>query len=124
MSSTVRRLALWAPVVAYMAAILFASSRSSVPIPPSVSDKLVHALAYAGLALLVFRAVAGGLPARVSARTAVMTLAITIGYGATDEVHQMFVAGRSPDLYDLYADAAGAAAFLIGCRAWDIVKGT
>ncbi|MEZ4273606.1 MAG: VanZ family protein [Myxococcota bacterium] len=33
---------------------------------------------------------------------------ITILYGLVDEFHQSFVPGRSPDLLDALADAAGA----------------
>jgi VanZ family protein len=35
----------------------------------------------------------------------------TIVYGILDEVHQMYVPGRSPDVYDAMADAFGALLF-------------
>jgi len=110
------------PVVALMAAIFLASSSSNPPAPAAVSDKVLHMAAYAALAVLVFRAVSGGLPARLTRATVLATLLITIGYGVTDEVHQMFVPLRSPELYDLFADAAGAAAGLIACWAWAIIE--
>jgi VanZ family protein len=118
----VRYLWLWAPVAIYMAAIFFASADPSPPLPISVSDKLLHMLAYAGLALLVFRAATRGIPARVTWRSAAVTLLITIGYGLSDEVHQMSVPNRSADVKDLYADAAGAAIALIACWAWGIIQ--
>ena len=92
----------WAPVVLYMAAIFYVSS---LPEPPPIlagSDKSLHLSAYFGLTLVVVRAVAGGLAQRIGIRTAVVALLIAIGYGVTDEVHQMFVAGRSADVYDLF----------------------
>jgi VanZ family protein len=99
-----------------------ASADSSPPAPAQVSDKLLHLLAYAGLAVIVCRAVVGGLPSRLSWRAALITLAVTIGYAMTDELHQMFVPGRSPDVYDVAADAAGAAIGLIACGAWGIIR--
>lgn len=114
-------MSLWAPVVMYMAAIFFVSAQSDPPMPAGVSDKSLHGLAYLGLAVLVIRAVAGRLPARLTWRVAAATLAITIGYAMTDELHQTFVPGRSADAADLLADAIGASAGLIGCWAWGII---
>ena len=108
---------LWAPVVIYMAAIFYASSLTNPPVPAS-TDKPIHWLAYLGLAVLVVRALAGGLPRRISLGVAAAAVAITITYGATDEVHQLFVPGRTGDVYDLMADAAGALAGTIACAVW------
>jgi VanZ family protein len=105
-----------------MAAIFWASAQSNPPVPMGLSDKLLHVLAYLGLGVVVFRAVAGRLSARVTWRRAVAALAITIGYAATDELHQMAVPGRSADALDLIADAIGAVLALIGCRAWGIIR--
>jgi VanZ family protein len=110
------------PVIALMAAIFLASASSNPPAPAGVSDKILHMAAYAALAVLVFRALSGGLPARLTRPAVVATLLITIGYGVTDEVHQMFVPQRSPELYDLFADAAGAVVALIACWAWAIIQ--
>jgi VanZ family protein len=104
-----------------MAAIFVVSGQPDPPVPPGISDKLLHGLAYFALAIVAFRAVAGGLPARVTRRLGVAALMITIGYGATDELHQMFVAGRTADVFDLVADAAGGAVGLIACWAWGIL---
>lgn len=105
-----------------MAGIFVVSAQPDPPMAASAPDKPLHALAYAGLAVLAFRAVAGGLPAPVTRRHAAAVLAITIGYGVTDEIHQMFVPGRTAELADLVADATGAAAGLIACWAWAIVR--
>ena len=115
-------LALWTPVVAYMALIFYLSSLAQPPLPEGVSDKSGHVFGYLGLGILAARAVAGGLPARITVRLALTAVTIAVGYGATDEVHQMFVAGRSAELYDLYADATGACIGVAGCWAWGIIS--
>ena len=112
---------LWAPVVVYMALIFFVSALPEAPLPSDVSDKSAHVVGYLVLGVLAVRAVHGGLPARVTSHGALLALAITIGYGAFDEGHQWLVPGRSADLLDLLADAAGGLVGLIGCWAWGIL---
>jgi VanZ family protein len=116
-----RRLSLWAPVVAYMLAIFSVSAQSDAPLPSGVSDKQGHISAYTGLSVLTMRACGGGLPAAMTAQTVTLALAMTIGYGAVDEFHQLFVPGRMGDLGDFYADAIGALLGLLGCWAWGII---
>ncbi len=108
---------LWTPVVVYMGAIFFASSLSNPPVPTN-SDKSLHWLAYLGLAVLVVRALAGGLPRRIGIGVALTAVVIAVAYGATDEVHQMFVPGRTADIFDLVADSFGAIAGTIICWVW------
>jgi VanZ family protein len=122
MIATVRFLVLWAPVAIYMATIFLVSADSDPPAPSSFSDKTLHLLAYAALGVLVCRAAAGGLGRRVTVRAALITMILSIGYGVTDEIHQMFVPLRSPELLDVFADAAGATLGLIGCWAWGILR--
>jgi VanZ family protein len=112
---------LWAPVVAYMAAIFLVSSLSQPPLPPGVSDKAGHSFGYTGLAIVVVRAIAGGLPRRITWPQAAQALLIAIAFGMSDEFHQSFVPGRSEDIHDLYADATGAAIGTIACWAWGII---
>jgi len=38
----------------------------------------------------------------------------TMAYGALDEVHQIFVPNRSPDIYDAIADALAPCCFSAG----------
>ena len=107
----------WIPVVCYMAAIFYVSSLSDPPVPAN-SDKGLHWLAYLGLAVLVVRALVRGLPRRISLGVAAAAVAITVAYGATDEVHQLFVPGRTGDIYDLMADAVGAVVGTVACVLW------
>lgn len=100
-----RRLLAWLPAVAWAAVIWNLSAQSRVPGPgvPGI-DKVAHLVAYALLGWLLVRAAdRSHLPLAVGAVLGVL-------YGATDEIHQMYVPGRSPDVMDWFADAAGVAA--------------
>jgi VanZ family protein len=115
------RVGLWAPVVVYMAAIFLVSSLPTAPLPSGVSDTSGHWLAYAGLALVTGRAVAGGfhpLPPRL----ALVTFLIATVYGISDETHQHFVPGRVADVRDIGANAGGAATSSAALWAWDIIR--
>ncbi len=103
-----RRLSLWAPLLAYLALLHFAAGRSELPsIVAHVWDKLLHAAAYAVLAVLSVRAFQGGF--RAPRRGAALAAgAFATAYGGLDEYYQMFVPGRSADPLDLLADAVGA----------------
>jgi VanZ family protein len=111
-----RRVSLWLPPALYMA-MIFAFSAESQPLPAvtaRVWDKLLHATEYAGLALLVARALCGeGLSWLAAALLAVV---VASAYGVTDEYHQLFVPLRSGgDVFDWLADTSGAA---LGSAAW------
>jgi VanZ family protein len=74
--------------------------------PVSDLDKLAHGLAFGILGALLRWGVGG---VRERARTVnVWCGIVAMGYGAMDEVHQMFVAGRTPSIGDWIADAIGA----------------
>jgi VanZ family protein len=117
----VRTFSLWAPVAAAMALIFYVSSLHQAPLPDGVSDKFAHFLGYVGLGSLVARAVAGGVPRRMTWHQVVLAVAITTAYGVSDEYHQRFVPGRSSDVADVYADATGACAAAAACWAWGII---
>jgi VanZ family protein len=112
---------LWGPVAGVMALIFYLSSLSDPPIPSGVSPTVGHWLGYALLGVAVARALAGGLPRRITLRIAVGATLVCVGYGITDEFHQSFVPGRVADIADLYADAAGAMAAVAACWAWGIL---
>ena len=84
---------------------------SSIPgedldfIPPIFGwDKVGHFILYGILGVLVFRA--------LSDRRSAFGLAVLlcVAYGLLDEIHQIFVPGRTPSIWDLTADAIGATA--------------
>ena len=115
-------LSLWLPVIAYMAVIFYVSSLTDPPLPGGMSDKSGHWLGYLGFGIVVSRAVAGGLPARITGRIALIAMAIATAYAGSDELHQLFVPGRFADVRDLFADAAGALAGVAACWAWGIIS--
>jgi VanZ family protein len=106
------RRAAWAfaTVLAY-AAVIFALSAQSNPLPflPReilLQDKLLHGVEYAVLGGLLVRALRlAGLRPGVALVAAVV---IASAYGATDELHQAFVPGRSSEVADWLADTLGA----------------
>lgn len=101
----------WAPALLCMAAIFVASAQPTVRLPDvDNSDKMLHFAAYAGLGVLLAY---GGAPAAMGRRP---LIAIGTLYGASDEVHQSFVPGRTPDLLDWVADTLGAIAGVLAAH--------
>jgi VanZ family protein len=100
---------LWGPV-AVQAALIFRAS--SIPdlhgLPGGIPDWFGHGLGYAILGGLLLRALAGGRRAGVTLKAAALAVLLAALYGVSDEWHQSFVPGRSPDAADLGADAIGA----------------
>lgn len=98
-----------------MAAIFGLSSRSTLPKPASISGDIFsimgHFGAYFMLALTLWWAL--GL-LTLSPRRRVVTAWIgAILYGVSDEWHQSFVPGRTPDVRDIVTDAIGALVSLL-----------
>lgn len=116
-----RALSLWGPVGLYMALIFYASAQPDLAVPGPFGDKPVHSIVYGGLGVLIVRALAGGLGARVTLATGALGAALTAAYGVTDELHQMFVPGRYADANDLVADAVGGIAGAVVCWLWGIL---
>jgi VanZ family protein len=114
-------LSLWGPVAVYMAVIFWFSSLTQPPRPLGVEYTPAHAIGYLGLAVVVVRAIGGGLPARVGWLRAALALLICVSYGVTDEFHQTFVPGRTADAADLLTDSFGAAIGTALCWAWGII---
>jgi VanZ family protein len=92
------------PFVVGCAAIFYMSSLSRPPVPFVFNrqDLLLHAIAYGGLAFLAWIGTS-------KTRLPEVAFVMATFYGASDELHQSFVPGRSPSLLDLAADALGAA---------------
>jgi|SRR5579862_1277328 len=104
-----RRVLLWAPPLAYMGFIFYLSSESD-PLPGLtrvVWDKALHGGGYALLGALLARAATG--EGRRSAAAWMFGAIAGSIYGASDEWHQSFVAGRDADVLDWAADTVGSA---------------
>jgi VanZ family protein len=105
----------WGPPLLWAAAVFAASSRTTLPELPSVLgwDKLQHSAAYAVGGLLLARAAGRGW------RGALLAAALGSLYGASDEVHQLFVRNRSSDPVDWAADTLGV---LAGVALWHLYR--
>lgn len=113
----------WVPPLLWMAAIFVVSGQSHPDaVPASLQNHIGHVIAYAVLSMLWLRALsAGGRMAwRPAAARAWVVAAV---YGATDELHQWFVPGRTAAVDDWVADAAGAALGLALAFAWRRTRG-
>jgi VanZ family protein len=98
----------WLPTTAWMVVIFGLSSvqGSSIPSAVGVYSPVAHFTEYAVLAVLMVFALGGR---RLSVPVALVLLLACSAYGASDEFHQSFVAGRTPDPVDWATDTAGAA---------------
>ena len=108
----------WGPVLAW-AALIFTLSSLQMPSGPSRIglDKVAHLFVFATLAALLARALSGGGSGIQPSRAVMWAIALATLYGASDEFHQRFVPGRSSDVFDLAADAAGACVGALGYQA-------
>lgn len=94
----------WAGAMLWAATIFALSARPTLPVSlGSGRDKVVHFLAYALLGALLARAVE-------EPRRLWLAALLGVAYGASDEMHQRYVPGRSAELADLAADALGVVA--------------
>ncbi len=111
------RLAVWAPVLAWMLLIFALSSIPDVPnrqgLPHARSQELddrvrevAHVVEYGVLAGLLWRAVAPGGSVRSAALWAA---SLSLAYALSDEFHQSFVPGRTCSIQDWLVDALGIA---------------
>lgn len=98
----------WCLVAAYCVLIFIGSSIPGRDIPdPGVSDKLIHAMEYAGLGGLVMLALV--LTTRLTLVIAFFAaVACATLFGVTDELHQLFTSGRDSSVLDLLADVCGS----------------
>jgi len=89
-----------------------------IPIPhvvqdADVSDKSLHFLAYLILTFLIWFTVSGDRKVKWRRAVSWLVLFMIVVYGILDEWLQNYVAGRSCDVYDFFADQAGALTGLI-----------
>lgn len=111
----------WGPAVLYAAAIFFLSSQSHPEqyVPElfllKLGDKVPHAIEYALLGFLCYRAFRHAAGSWGEQYAVLMAVVAATAYGASDEWHQAFVPFREPDRWDLVSDLLGAA---LGALAW------
>ena len=92
----------------WAAAIFIASSVPSSGLPSNLGfwSTVAHFFEY--LVLAVFLTLAFNRPGRALWKVALIAVIIASLYGASDEIHQLFVAGRNSDPLDWVTDTIGA----------------
>jgi len=95
-------------LVFYFLLFLFSASDLGIQIHGGWLDKIPHALEFALLAFLLAIGFFNSLSAPAWIKTAVSFLTALL-LGILDEYHQSFVPGRTADVRDILADAAGVA---------------
>ncbi|WP_438433490.1 VanZ family protein [Gorillibacterium sp. sgz500922] len=115
-SSAAAWLSRWGPVILVMIAIFYFSSRTGddlngwLPlfrklIPGMAGFDWGHFVAYFILGLAFLWALTTG---AYTVKEKLLAVLLCVLYGLTDEFHQQFVPGRSPDWHDLRNDGIGA----------------
>ncbi|MCP9471099.1 MAG: VanZ family protein [Nitrospira sp.] len=103
----------WGPVCAYAGLIFYLSSQSHPEdqLPSFIglfSDKILHAVEYAMLGGLFYRAFRWGTNEAAKPWAGLLAVAAASLYGLSDEIHQAFVPNRESSGLDWLADSVGA----------------
>jgi VanZ family protein len=115
----------WFPLIVFATVIFILSSIPGDDFPPVPKhfkfipdwilehpDKVVHSIIYGILGWLSLRAVSRTSP-NPSLFTAAFAFIISSSYGASDEIHQLFVSKRSCDIWDWVADSVGSLVVIV-----------
>lgn len=97
----------WFLTIGYMGIIFYLSSLTGTDLPyfPQYFDKAIHIFIYIPLAFLCsFSFRKSGIKKNVF----ILSFIITVFYGFTDEIHQIYVQGREFAAGDILADSLGA----------------
>ncbi len=110
----------WGPVWGYAGLIFYVSSQphpeTHLPFVTHFSDKVLHAVEYAVLGALCYRALRGGRSDVWRQYAVPAAILLTSLYGMSDEVHQAFVPFRDSSWLDWVADTVGATVGVVGVR--------
>ena len=112
----------WAPALLWSTLIFWLSAIPGDALPPMPgwwnADKLIHGGVYAVLGALCWYGARGTLPrVRGPVHQVLAAGLITTLYGISDEMHQSFTPRRSPDPFDVIADAVGGLLGALVCVA-------
>ncbi|TCS83213.1 VanZ family protein [Tepidibacillus fermentans] len=109
----------WIPSIFVMIGIFYLSSRTGSELNqmfPFFKDlNWGHLVAYFILAMTFIYALIGKFPL---IKSMVVAVVLSVIYGLTDEWHQMYVPGRTPDIHDLVNDFIGAIVGVIVFYFW------
>jgi VanZ family protein len=95
--------------IAWAGVIFYLSSQSSIDTPSLFpgQDKLFHMMAFGVLGFLFMGSMKSTSSGYRIGQVWLVVILVVL-YGLLDEFHQYFVPGRTVDIYDALADAAGA----------------
>ena len=103
-------LLVYIPLVLYWVLLLIATSLPANDIPAlGLYDKFYHLGAYTVLSFFLYLTLIYQKKSKfLFEKAGIATIIVTSVYGALDEVHQIFVPGRSAEILDWAADLIGA----------------
>ncbi len=110
------------PVIFVMGGIFITSHLPSSKLPNLEildMDKILHAVAYAILAMSAIFAVLPLLNIKSSTFLAIAVTLFCLIYGVSDELHQSFIPSRMASIWDVLADFFGAA---LASLAWHLCR--
>ncbi len=105
-----KRLLYWLPALSWASMIFYMSTKTIHRVPWwwfENADKVIHFILFGTLSVFVFFALKVGHQMRF-ALAAVLAVVISSAYGGSDEIHQLYTAGRTSDPRDWMADTLGA----------------
>ena len=113
----------WLPAALYMALIFTLSSISQFgQLPVHVSDKLAHAVLYAGFGVTLSWGLTAAGRRQLGWKLVVATTLLSFFYGVSDEFHQRFVPGRSFEIGDMVADMTGGFLGALAVWLWQFLR--
>lgn len=108
----------WLPALVVVSGIFWLSHQPTWPdFAVGYPDWLLHGGAYAVVGLTFWYGMGGDWNRPLAPGALLVTLVLASLYGATDEFHQSFVAGRSATVSDWMADSLGALIGLLTVQA-------
>lgn len=98
------------PLFLYWVLIFILTTLPSSKMPNvKINDKIEHLLAYFGLSVLLGLSLFTQNKSKILKKSYYLFSIVFVAlYGAMDEIHQLFVPGRSCDINDWIADISGA----------------
>lgn len=102
--------AVWAGLIFYLSGI--PSLDSGLGIWDTLLRKAAHVIEFGVLTYLLLRASVRSWPASTKEKLMAWAGVVALIYAASDEIHQSFVPGRGPSVYDVLIDGVGIALVL------------